>query len=262
MIPRIHLFEFEDLERLPQFLRNYLTDFLQYVTSKFNLYDSAIPILKKSLLNSGKTKIIDLGSGAGGGMIDLYYDLKDDIPGLMICLTDINPNLEAFSNINKKSNNNILFSECPIDATNIPDHLTGFRTMFRSFHHFKPKEAKEIIQDSINNNEPIGIFEAQERSLLFTLYFFVINPILILFVTPFITPFTWKRFFFTYIIPIVPFLICWDATISCLRTYEPRDLKQMVSELENQKSFFWEIQKIRNNNGILISLVGFPKNPN
>ena len=60
---RIHLFEFEDLKWFPTFLRNYITDFLQFLSNKTKMYKPIIPIIKKGLKKSGTYQIIDLGSG-------------------------------------------------------------------------------------------------------------------------------------------------------------------------------------------------------
>ncbi|MEM7486636.1 MAG: hypothetical protein AAF348_15615 [Bacteroidota bacterium] len=256
---RLHLFEFGDLKNCPTIFKNYLTDFLQFCATRFKLYDDLIPVLNEALLKSGKNTIIDIGSGGGGGMLTIYNKLKTSVPELDILLTDINPNLSAFDRIHVITDGKIAYFKEPVDATNIPEGLDGFRTMFKCFHHFRPETAKKILQDCINKNKPIGIFEGQERSFWYTLYFFLINPVLILLVTPFIRPFKWGRLVFTYFVPVMPLIICWDATVSCLRTYEPEDLKNTISSLKNHDTFHWEINKIRKNHRIVLYLVGYPK---
>ena len=99
---RIHLFEFEDQKWFPDFLRNYMTDFLQYLSNKAKIYKPIIPIIKKALIKSGTNQIIDLGSGGGGGLIWLNSELKKDIPELKIVLTDFYPNIPAFKLTKKK----------------------------------------------------------------------------------------------------------------------------------------------------------------
>jgi len=61
---RVHLFEFEDQNWFPDLLRNYGTDFLQFLSNKSKLFKPAIPILEKGLKLSKTNHIIDLGSGA------------------------------------------------------------------------------------------------------------------------------------------------------------------------------------------------------
>ena len=75
---RIHLFEFEDQEWFPDFLRNYGTDFLQFLSNKTKMYKAVIPILQKGLQKSNTNQIIDLGSGGGGGLLWLNSQLRLD----------------------------------------------------------------------------------------------------------------------------------------------------------------------------------------
>ena len=88
---RLHLFEFEDLPWFPGFIRNYGTDFLQFVSNKFDLYKGITPLLVSKLKHAGKTQILDLASGGGGGLLTIGKKLKEEIPDLQITLTDYYP---------------------------------------------------------------------------------------------------------------------------------------------------------------------------
>ncbi len=46
----------------------------------------------------------------------------------------------------------------------VPRELKGFRTMFTSFHHFPPEEARAILQNAVDAGEGIGIFEITRRA--------------------------------------------------------------------------------------------------
>ena len=46
---RIHLFELEDQSWFPVFLRNYGTDFLQFLSNKTKMYKPVIPIIEKGI---------------------------------------------------------------------------------------------------------------------------------------------------------------------------------------------------------------------
>ncbi|WP_235835859.1 hypothetical protein [Cognatitamlana onchidii] len=62
-MPRVHLFEFEDQKWFPAFLRNYGSDFLQFLANKTKLYKPVISIIVDALEQSKTTHIVDLGSG-------------------------------------------------------------------------------------------------------------------------------------------------------------------------------------------------------
>ena len=254
---RIHLFEFEDQKWFPDFLRNYMTDFLQYLSNKAKIYKPIVPIIKKGLNKSGTNQIIDLGSGGGGGLIWLNSELKKDIPGLKIVLTDYYPNISAFR-LTKKKAINFEFIDKPIDARNVPKELNGLRTQFLSLHHFKPKDAKLILQNAIDTDSSIAIFEAQERSVP-SILAMLFSPISVLLVTPFIRPFKFGRIIFTYLIPVVPLFVLWDGIVSSLRTYSVSEMNGLVENLNGTEKYEWEINKVKSGPSVVLYLLGTKK---
>ena len=254
---RIHLFEFEDLKWFPTFLRNYITDFLQFLSNKTKMYKPIIPIIKKGLEKSRTNNIIDMGSGGGGGIIWLNSELKKDISNLKITLTDFYPNISAFE-LTKAKAENIDYVKKSVDARNVPSELLGLRTQFLSFHHFKPEDAKCILQNAINSGSSIAIFEAQERSF-YSILAMLFSPISVMIATPFIKPFFIGRIVFTYLIPIVPIIVLWDGVVSSLRTYSEDEMKELISTLNNSKNYDWEIGKVKSGPGSILYLLGMKK---
>lgn len=254
---RIHLFEFEDLNWFPSFLRNYGTDFLQFLSNNTKLYKPILPILEKGLSKSNTNQIIDLGSGGGGGLIWLNSEIIKRIPDLKIMLTDLYPNIPAFELTKKKAENFEYYTNA-VDARDVPNELKGLRTQFLSLHHFKPNDAKQILQNAIESNNSIAVFEAQERSLP-SILAMLFSPISVLLTTPFIKPFKLGRIFFTYLIPIVPLFVLWDGVVSSLRTYSIKEMKDLVSKLEGQENYEWDIGKIKSGPGVLLYLLGTKK---
>jgi hypothetical protein len=58
--------------------------------------------------------------------------------------------------------------------------------------------------------------------------------------TPFIKPRTFARFFWTYLIPVVPLVTSWDGVVSLLRTYSPRELQELTLSFPSN-DYNWEI---------------------
>lgn len=255
---RIHLFEFEDQQWFPSFLRNYGTDFLQFLSNKAKIYKPIVPILEKGLKDSNTNQILDLASGGGGGLLWLNSELKKRIPELKILLTDYYPNIPAFE-YTKAKTDNIDFIATSIDAKNVPDSLKGLRTQFLSLHHFRPKDAVKILQNAVNSSTAIAVFEAQERSVP-SILAMIFSPLSVLFTTPFIRPFKIGRIIFTYLIPIVPLFVLWDGIVSCLRTYSVKEMESLVNQLEHRDRFIWNINKVKSGPGVILYLLGTPKN--
>lgn len=255
---RLHLFEFEDLNWFPQFLRNYVTDFLQSVSNRFDIYQPIVPILQKGLEKAKPQQIIDIASGGGGGWLSLSKHLFAENNDLKIILTDYFPNISAFQQTIKSGGGNFEFIDESVDACNVPKNLKGLRTQFLSFHHFPPEKAKLILQNAVENHSPIAIFEAQERSLICFIAM-LIAPLNVLFLTIFIRPFSVARIIFTYLIPIVPLIVLWDGIVSALRTYSIDEMKDLVEQAKNSDNFEWEINRVENRGLPILYLLGYPK---
>lgn len=255
---RVHLFEFNDMPWFPDFLRNYMTDFLQFLTNATHLYKPIVPLLAKVIQQSGTEKMIDLASGGGGGILRLNEELKKSIPNLSITLTDYFPNLDAFGYTRSRANN-IDFVASRVDARKVPKSLVGVRTQFLSFHHFKPADARMILQNAVDANAPIAIFETQERTVP-SLLAMVLSPVTLLLTTPFIRPFRFGRILFTYLIPILPIAVLWDGIVSSLRTYSVKEMNDLIDRLQNRDSFNWQTGRLTSGPGKVLYLIGTPKN--
>jgi ubiquinone/menaquinone biosynthesis C-methylase UbiE len=256
---RVHAFEFNDLGWFPISFRNSATDYLQFVSNKFDIYKNVLPVIEKGIQSSGNNTMVDIASGGGGGLVKIAEHLKKKIPDLKIILTDYYPNMDAFKGTKAKQPEVFEYVEQSVNAMDVPQDLKGFRTLFLSFHHFRPKDAKAILQNAVDTNQPIGIFEAQQRDIK-NLAGMLLSPLSVLLLTPFIKPFKLNRIIFTYLIPVLPLFTLWDGVISVLRTYTKAELKQMTVELRNNARFDWEIDIVKTKSNDILYLLGTPVN--
>lgn len=253
---RIHSFEFGDQKWVPSFIRSAMTEFLSFLSNKTDAYKKAIPILRKGI-EKVNGKVVDLGSGSGGGWPSIVKHLDQENVKYHITLTDIHPDIASFKIHEKSSDGKINFHLTPVDAMNVPKELRGMRTMFLSLHHFKPDEVKAILKNAVESGQPFAMFEGQARnpgSILAMIF----SPITVLFVTPFIRPFKIERIIFTYLIPVIPILVMWDGIISALRTYSEKELKEITSAKEFE-SYHWEIGKTGSIPPGILFMLGIPK---
>jgi hypothetical protein len=227
---RIQFIEIHEQAWFPSFLRDDVTDALQYGLGFLKAYVPIGPMLQSALDSLKTGSIVDLCSGGGGPWLDLSPNLQRDACANQIWLTDKFPNLRAFQNARAATANRITFCTDSVDATKVPRELTGFRTIFSSFHHFPPEEARAVLQDAVDAGESIGIFEVTKRApsaigLMFPW------ALMVFVTTPWIRPFRWSRLFWTYVIPIVPFVVLFDGVVSCFRTYRPEELRGIIGKL-------------------------------
>jgi hypothetical protein len=113
----------------------------------------------------------------------------------------------------------------------------------------------KILQNAVDSNSSIAIFEAQEHSIA-SIVAMLFSPITVLFITPFIRPFKITRILFTYIIPIVPLFVLWDGVVSSLRTYSLNEMQEMIDELKNNTSYHWKTGRVKSGPGIILYLIG------
>lgn len=236
-------FNFSEIHEQPWFpktLRDDVTDALQCILSVGNVYQPVASRLGRALHATGTVRLVDLCSGAGGPWTWLRLTLDHQNKGhLEIRLTDKYPNISAFERAEVTSRGQISYCTESIDAARIPARLDGFRTMFTSFHHFPPNEAAAIIQNAVDNRQGIGVFEAPTRRPLTILLTFLV-PFLALLMAPFIRPFRLSRLVWTYLFPVIPFVLWFDGLLSCLRAYSPAELSALISGLE-MNNYKWEV---------------------
>lgn len=257
---RVHLFEFEDMRWFPDVIRKGMTIYLRFILGDvLNYYKPVIPILVSLLDKMDCDTLIEIGAGGGGNAEKIKTGIdKVRQKRTHYLLSDLYPNLEAFSNIKKSSEGKIDFIEYPVNATSFPKDLKGLRVMFSSFHHFDPVAAKAILQDAVDNHEAIAIFDGGDKNLITILGITLVHPLVFLVCTPFFKPFRWTSLFFTYIVPLIPICTVWDGIVSIIRLYTPEQMLQLA-ENTNNEGYIWQSGILKNKVGMNVAyLTGHP----
>jgi hypothetical protein len=210
--------------------------------TKLELHRPVVPLLAKALRESQSSTVVDLCAGGGGPVVALHAVLTAESVPVRFVLTDKFPNLSAFERL-KKEHSGIDYDRESVDATAVPSRLSGFRTMFNAFHHFKPDDARAVLQSAVSSRQPIGVFEIPERKVWIVLSTALLTPVFVLLVTPFIRPLSWSRLLFTYLLPLVPLTCLWDGFVSQLRAYTPGELQNLAMSL-GDIGYRWEAGRV------------------
>ena len=211
---------------MPTAIREGVTDFLTVAVETTNVYEPVRERLAKAIADSQAGQVVDLCSGAGGpwpnwrrkGLIDCA-----------VTLTDKFPSAAAQQRLAASPAPEVCYLPEPVDASAVPKSLEGFRTLFTSFHHFRPDEARSILQDAVRSRQPVGIFETTHRNLR-AMASMIGTPVAVWLLTPRIPHLSWKVILFTYLIPIIPLIVLLDGWTSCLRSYKPDELRAMADQ--------------------------------
>lgn len=257
---RIHLFEFEDFSWFPNFLRVCMTRYLNTLHRLLNTKKDLSELIDKTLTKSNQNNVIDLCSGSGGPMIDTIKELRknENYKNIKLTLTDLYPNNKAAKSINV-SEDNIEYLTTSVDATHLNIPEAGLRTMICSMHHMKPQQAKAILKDAKDNNQPICVYEVSDNSYPKWIWWtaFPINIISTLLLTPLVRPMSLQQIVFTYIIPVLPIVIAWDGAVSNARTYNLNDLDILTEDLKSD-NYTWEKGTLKGKGGNKLYLLGYP----
>lgn len=253
------MFELEDQPWFPAIIRDLATDYLQFVEAKAALHRPVVPLLTDAIRASGATRVIDLCAGGGGPVVALREDLERAGVDVPFVLTDKYPNLPAFAAITA-AHPRITGHPVPVDAAAVPRELTGFRTVFNAFHHFRPGAARAVLRSAIDARQPIGIFEIPERTIGMVLVTVIMAPLMVFLTAPLIRPFRWERLLFTYLIPLVPLTCLWDGLVSMLRAYTPEELEELARS-HGDVGYSWKAGKVKldRSTAHLTYLVGIPR---
>lgn len=253
---RRHLFEFEDQPWFPQRLREYMTDYLCFITSlNAWLFKGFVRKLELALRKQNERHIVDLCSGGGGPLPAIATILSQQECAVTVTLSDMYPNLNAFARM-KARHPNFDFVQTSVDATCVPKDLVGFRTILNGFHHFTPEQTRQILVDAVRKKQGIAIMELVGRTP-FSFVAVLLTPVFLALLTPFLRPFRFERLLLTYVVPLIPFFTLWDGLVSCLRVYSISDLTTLTQELATADySFEVGVMEIKGTTGGITYLIG------
>jgi len=242
---RLHLFEFEDQNWFPSSVREAMTDYLSFMSGFADVpFSGFVERLNQAMLATGDDRLVDLASGAGGPAITIARLLRGKRDArVTVTLTDLYPNLPRLELARSEGQGFVDFIDEPVDARSVRQDLRGFRLMCNAFHHLGPSAARECLADAVQKRQGLALMEFVQRSPLAAAQV-SIGTIAMLLVTPFIRPRRWSRFIFTYLVPVVPLCTLWDGLVSCLRAYEPDELKALVDSLP-ANDYIWDIGRLR-----------------
>lgn len=260
---RIQLFEFEDLPWFPDSLRACMTRMISVLHRWMGTKDHIAELLETTLVTTGRQHIVDLCSGDGGLMLDVFNKLQRSAsgPNLRLTLTDLYPNRASIARVDSMANQRVEYISEPIDATgDLPMSGDCIRTLTCSFHHLPPEVAKQVLAGASQAGDPILIYEISDNSAAPKLLWWIgmpINFILGLVVAGFTRPMTWIQFGFSFLLPIIPACFAWDGAVSNARTYTQADLETLLKEVRRE-GYQWKIGLVEARPAKHLFLLGMP----
>ena len=237
--------ELEDYNWFPAIFRNFQTDFIGFVVSKFKSYGLFIDHLQA--LQPPLRTMTDLCSGSGEPAISIFRKSKSFT---YLTLSDKFPRF-------LESNEDKICNEIKkIDVLEMSFQDNTCYTMFNAFHHFNDYEKLKIVQSIKKSGSHGFIVEILQPSVFCFLKIVVATTLGTFLITPFIVPFSFKRLFFTYIIPVNIFTIAYDGIVSVIKSRSFNEYRKMFSNSEYEP----KIVTLRNGlNSLIVIQIDQPK---
>jgi hypothetical protein len=238
---RFHFIELHEQRWVPQFLRECFVESLSAILNITGVYRAIPSLFAQWVQNSGGKEVLDLASGAAGPTETIIKELQRvGINPPKFCLSDLFPAKDKFDQLRQAYPQHIYSVTDPVDALRVEaPYGRDLRQIVSAFHHFKPEQARLILQDAVENSKGICILEPFQRNLLHLLIaVLTIFPALI---APFFAR-KWRLRYFlvSLVIPIIPLMLVFDTAVSVLRSYTKRELKGMIASL-SANDFQWSV---------------------
>lgn len=213
--------ELEDYKWFPPVFRDFQTDFIGFVVSKFNSYSSFINHLRA--LRQPKRTMTDLCSGSGEPAISIFRRSESFT---YLLLSDKFP--RPFHSNDTKICNQIK----QMDVLEMEFQAETCYTMFNAFHHFSDVEKVKIVQAIKQSGSPAYLVEILQPSVFCLIKIVITTTLGTVLLTPFIRPYSFNRLFFTYILPINIFTITFDGIVSVFKSRSIKQYKKMFANSE------------------------------
>lgn len=237
--------ELEDFDWFPRDFRQHQMDFLSLIALKFKLYHPAKNEVFEVIASQKQPDWTDACSGSGGPV----QSLAGSYP---VLLTDLYPSFRHL-----QLPDNIKFLDKPIDITKSLPPGNGLITLFNSFHHFTSEQQGFLINQCSKANRALIVVEVLQpgfRSIITVVFITTIGHWLLV---PFIKPFSLKRLFFTYILPLHTLSVLYDGIISVFKSKNSHYFEKLAKQ-QTTGDYRVDFVKIKGRYGPLFMIKGIP----
>eukprot|EP00697_Spironema_sp_BW2_P014279 gnl/Spiro4/4684_TR2336_c0_g1_i1.p1 gnl/Spiro4/4684_TR2336_c0_g1~~gnl/Spiro4/4684_TR2336_c0_g1_i1.p1 ORF type:complete len:349 (-),score=101.19 gnl/Spiro4/4684_TR2336_c0_g1_i1:101-1147(-) len=232
--------EIMDLPWFPAFLVNYLQDgllyqwYLTYALGRIRPHQ--LQAIQDVCAASPQRTLVSLCAGGGGVEPFLQDYLAQSGTSMRLYLTDLVPNPSRWRQLQSRTSQVVEFSAEPVNALHC--HIAGVRTICGALHHFPPDLVRDMLQNAVDSSSPIIIIDGTADMVMpLTLPFMGVASLAVSALNEW---YDLRKLFFTFVVPVLPFVIMHDGFVSSLRFYGVEDFREIISRVEGHESFEWQ----------------------
>jgi len=227
-------FEFCDQSWVPRGARECLFEIMDALNSGLRSFNGQVARTVIALARDHQLgTIIELGAGRAPVTAELVK--HDESSGLRLIACDLVPNENAYRKLAERFPDRVFPIYSSVDITQSQPALQQAVLVLAGVMHHIPFDLRPAVISALSRTDSItAVFEPLRRTWLSTsmaaLSFF---PALLLPLTFFSRPGKMRRFFWCWIVPIVPFMFAWDGVTSCRRQWTPEEWQRAFDRLPN-----------------------------
>jgi hypothetical protein len=232
MIPALYLFEFCDQHWVPAGARECLFEIMDVCNSglrSFNnrVADAAIALAREA----GFDTIVELGAGRAPVTTSLAE--RSESAGLRLVPCDLTPNEAVYQDLAGRYPDRVEPIYTPVDITEPQNAFNSSVLILAGMMHHIPFGIRfAVIKALSESHSRIAMFEPLKRTpMSIFLTTLAVFPSLWLPITFIRRPGRLRRFFWCWLLPIVPAMFVWDGVTSCLRQWTPREWQEVFARL-------------------------------
>ncbi|MEM1250274.1 MAG: hypothetical protein AAGK22_28155 [Acidobacteriota bacterium] len=223
---RIQTFQLTAQPWFPQRLTRLVHEFLLWFVARVGAAKPFLPILEEALERSESGTVYDLSTGVGSGT----ETVRALLPGVALERVDPESGFEG----------------------------EGVFAVINGFHRLTPTEAELLLRRVTDTRQVVVVLEGNNDHWWQAVGMLFFAPVTAFLTAPFVRPFRFERLLFTYLIPILPFLIAFDGAMALFMLYAPSDLDEVIERV-GAEGYEWRTGKEPNGRGgKIIYGLGYP----
>lgn len=174
--------------------------------------------------------VLDLGSGGGGPIVTMLRAAEQEGVALpRMVLSDLYPSPAHYEVLRQEFGPDRLdYVAEPVSALAVTRRDFRMRSICSSFHHFRPADARALVEDAVRHSDGLLVAEPLQRNLRHFLLVLLTGPLPYM-AAPFLAHrWSWRRLLLCTLLPVFPLLVMYDGCVSVLRTYRRDELEAMI----------------------------------
>ena len=240
--------EIEDYSWFPTTFRRYQADYIGSMVKWLSVYRPVVSELEQVIEATQPLFIQDLCSGSGIPAVYMQDHVKNIPPA---ALSDKFP-YRSFRDKPKS-----IYIRTPTDVLTLVPQPGFCYTMYNAFHHFSSVEKKELVKTLAANKNAFLFTEILQPGVLSMIRVVFVSTILQVFTAPFVKPFSLKRLFFTYIIPVNLLTVLYDGIVSVFKSRSANYYRRLLGDVA-KNDFTIAVGQYNNWKGSLTFIKGTP----